>query len=138
MRHLIDDVVADYGPAVAWVLAVALLILMGVTWAGAQPAQVTNPGAVIFTASADHAQVNVYELGYFAVGASAPTQVTGIAKAALTAEGADWRFVFPRLLFGTFAIRLRACIDITWCSPWVEADKQAIVVPFPPGVVRLQ
>ena len=109
-------------------------VLLMATSAWAQP--VTNPTSVAFTASADHALVTAYEVGYFAVGASAPVQTTSVAKASLTAIGAEWGFPFPRLLFGTWEVKLRACA-VAVCSGWAVADKQATVSPFPPGVVRV-
>jgi hypothetical protein len=114
-----------------WCVGV-LLLVSSVAWA--QP--VTNPTTVAFTASTDHALVTAYEFGYFAVGASAPVQTASVAKATLTALGAEWSFPFPRLLFGTWEHKLRACA-VAVCSAWAPADKQATVSPFPPGVVRL-
>jgi len=114
----------------AWWMA--LVLVSTPVWA--QP--VVNPSAVVFTPSVDHAIVTAYELGYFAVGASAPTQATSIPKASLTAAGADVTFPFPRLLFGTYDLKLRACAA-TVCSEWVPADKQGTVTPFGPRAVRL-
>ncbi len=109
--------------------------LLAVVVASAQP--VTNPTAVTFTPSADHAQVTSYEFGYFAVGGTAPIQTASIAKGTLTPSGTDYRFTFPRLLFGSYAHKLRACAG-TDCSAWVDADKTTVIVPLAPAVVRVQ
>jgi len=121
------------------VLLLVLLVLACVGAVDRAEAQtpVTNPTAVVFTPSADHATVTAYEFGYFAVGAASPTQAASIAKAALTPTGTDYQFAFPRLLFGSFVHKLRACAGTT-CSPWVDADKSTVVTPFPPTVVRVQ
>ena len=121
------------------VLAVVLFLLLAlvgaVDRAEAQP--VVNPTLVVFTPSADHATVTTYEWGVFAVGASAPTQTAALTKAQLAAAGADYSFAFPRLLFGTYEYKLRACAAAL-CSTWANADKQATTLPFPPTVVRVQ
>jgi hypothetical protein len=119
----------------AWCVSAVLAwcLLSGV--AAAQP--VTNPTQVLFTPSADHAQVTAYEWGYFAVGASSPIQTASIAKASLTPSGADYTFPFPRLLFGAFEHKLRACAGAS-CSIWADADKTTVVVPFPQSATRVQ
>lgn len=122
-------------------LVLAIVVLLGlfgaVDAADAQP--VTNPSAVLFTPSADHAQVAAYEWGTFAIGASAPIQTASVAKASLTPAGADFAFPYPRLLFGTYEHKLRACTAApVLCSTWANADKQATTLPFPPSVVRVQ
>ena len=132
--HRIDHVVDRWGLIVAVVLTALTLLLGMASWAGAQP--VTNPTKVIFTASADHALVDAYTLGYFAVGAPAPTQQATIAKGDLTQVGPDYQFTFPRLLFGTYVVKLRACAA-TSCSEWAEADRQAAILPFPPVAPRV-
>lgn len=117
------------------VLALLLSLLGAVDRAEAQP--VTNPTAVVFTPSADHAQLTGYEVGYFATGAPSPTQTVVRGLAQLTPSGTDYSLAFPRLLFGSYEIKLRACAATT-CSAWVAADKSVVVNPFPPTVVRVQ
>ena len=116
-------------------LFVGMFWFMAVAGAFAQP--VTNPTAVTFTPSADHAQVTSYEFGYFAVGGTAPLRPASLAKGTLTPSGTDYRFTFPRLLFGSYAHKLRACAG-TDCSAWVDADKTTVIVPLAPAVVRVQ
>ena len=103
--------------------------------ASAQP--VPNPTTVAFTPSTDHALVTAYEFGYFAAGATNPVQTASISTANLTAAGADFTFAFPRLLFGGYEHKLRACAGAT-CSAWAAADRPSVVSPFPPSVVRVQ
>lgn len=131
----LSDIVTRWGSAVAVAVTALVLVLGLASYAGAQP--VTNPTTVAFTPSTDHALVTAYEWGYFAVGAASPTQTASVAKAALTPAGADYTFPFPRLLFGTYEHKLRACAGAT-CSAWAPADKQSVVSPFPPSVVRVQ
>ncbi len=120
-----------------FVVLLVLLVFVGAVGRPQAQTPVTNPTAVVFTPSADHATVTAYEFGYFAVGATSPTQAASIAKASLTPNGTDYQFAFPRLLFGSFVHKLRACAG-TSCSPWVDADKSTVVTPFPPTVVRVQ
>lgn len=119
-------------------LALLLSLVGAVDRADAQP--ITNPTAVVFTPSTDHARVTAYEVGYFAVGATNPLQTASVAKSALTPTGTDYSLTFPRLLFGTYEVKLRACDSAATptCSTWVTGDKQAVVLPFPPSVVRVQ
>ena len=114
-------------------LLLAIFVLGFAVYAGAQP--VVNPAKVAFVPSADHALVDTYDLGYFATGASAPIQQVAIAKSALTPVASEYQFIFPRLLFGVYTVKLRACATVN-CSDWAEADKQADVRPFPPTAVR--
>jgi hypothetical protein len=125
-------------------LLVSLFIVIAAVSASAQPVTPTESAMVVFTPSTDHATVTSYEFGYFSVGATSPIQFTGIPKAALIAQGTDWRFPFPRLLFGgPFEHRLRACAPVSapgtgiTCSEWVVADKQTTVAPFPPSAIRV-
>ena len=114
------------------VLACACLLVPA--FASAQP--VVQPSAVAFTPSADHALLTGYEMGLFATGASAPTSSVVKTLAQLTPSGADFTFAFPRLLFGTWDVKLRACAAAV-CSAWAAADRQAQINPFPPTVPRV-
>lgn len=117
-------------------LLCACVCVMGLAAsASAQP--VPNPTTVAFTPSADHALVTAYEFGYFALGATSPVQTASISTANLTAAGADFTFAFPRLLFGSYEHKLRACAGAS-CSAWAAADRPSVVSPFPPSVVRVQ
>lgn len=125
-------------------LLVGLLIAIAAVSASAQPVTPTAATTVVFTASSDHATVTSYEFGYFAVGGLIPIQSATVLKSALTAQGTDWKFAFPRLLFGgPFEHKLRACASVsppatgTICSDWVVADKQTNVTPFPPSAIRV-
>ncbi len=118
-----------------FMLALVFAFAGAVDRADAQP--VTNPTAVVFTPSTDHAQLTGYEVGYFATGASAPTQSIVRTLAQLTPSGTDFSLVFPRLLFGAFDVKLRACAAAT-CSAWVAADKSVVVTPLPPTAPRVQ
>ena len=104
--------------------------------AGAQSA-VTNPTTVAFSPSSDHALLTGYDVGYFAVGITTPISTVTKTLVQLTVSGSDYTFAFPRLLFGTYEIKLRACAGTT-CSAWVAADKTAAVLPLAPSVVRVQ
>lgn len=117
------------------ILVAVLGVLLMAASASAQP--VPNPTTVAFTPSADHALVTAYEFGYFAAGATSPTQTASVPSANLTAAGADYTFPFPRLLFGTYEHKLRACAGAS-CSAWAAADRPSVVSPFPPTVVRVQ
>jgi len=115
---------------------VVVMLAWVLLWPGLAGAQVTNPSTVAFTPSADHALLSGYELGYFAAGASSPTQAVVRTLAQLTPSVGDFTFPFPRLLFGTYEVKLRACAGAT-CSAWVPADQTAAVLPLAPGVTRL-
>jgi hypothetical protein len=118
------------------VAAVLVSCLVSGSLASAQtPAM--NPTGVVFTPSADHALLTGYEFGYFAVGAADPVQTVTKTLAQLTAEGTDYTFPFPRLLFGTYDVKLRACANAV-CSTWASSDRSVAVSPLPPGVVTLR
>ncbi|MBK9497052.1 MAG: hypothetical protein IPO08_21575 [Xanthomonadales bacterium] len=122
-------------PFLVLVIVVLLGLLGAVDQAGAQP--VTNPAGVIFRPAMDHSLLTSYEFGYFTTAADVdPIRKTTILPADLTPDGADFRFPFPRLAFGSFTHKLRACAAAV-CSDWAPADKPTVVSPFPPGVVRL-
>lgn len=71
-------------------------------------AQAVNPKFIEFT-SADHAIVTRYELGYFAIGATAPVQTVSIPKSEFTAQADSYlRTALPRPVFGNFVLKARA------------------------------
>lgn len=123
------------------IAAVVCVGLLGCASTG-QAQAIANPSTVTFTPSADHALVSAYELGYFAVGATDPVSSVPRTLAQLTADGANFSFPFPRLLFGTFEVKLRACAPAhgggTACSAWAVADRQAAVSPFGATAVTLR
>lgn len=117
-------------------VAVLGVLLMGAS-ASAQP--VVNPTTVVFTPSADHSLMTSYEFGYFTTAADAvPIRKKILTIADLRPVGADVEFTFPRMDFGSWTHKLRACTNVVVCSEWVQADRTSDVRPFPPTVVRVQ
>ena len=122
-----------------WRVVVIVWVVGMATSAWAQP--VVNPTTVQFS-SADHARLSQYELGYFASGAADPISTYTRTPAQVIVEGSAYAFTFPRLLFGTFDVKVRACAldtgGTTLCSAWATADKQAAVTPLAVAAVTLR
>jgi hypothetical protein len=120
----------------ACVLTIGALHLFA-SVAGAQT-PVTNPTLVVFTPAIDHALVSEYEFGYFTTAADAdPIRKTTLLPADLTPMGPDLSFPFPKLAFGSFTHKLRACAAAL-CSPWVQADRPSELRPLAPNVPQLR
>ncbi len=109
----------------------ALLCLSMATVASAQV--VTNPTAIEYTVSADHATLTKYILGYFLPGASAPVQTQDLPIAAPDAQQKVAQPINATPLgFGTYVGRLRSVAG-TVEGEWSEPSNAFLRAPLPPS-----
>ena len=110
----------------------ACVLIVAAPAAGAQT--VTNPTGVTFTASADHATVTGYSLGFFATGATTPTQEVTLGKGTPDAQQTITAAIDSKPLgFGTYTARVRAVAG-SLSSPWSADSNPFSRVPVTPGV----
>ena len=113
-------------------LLAASLLILAATAVGAQT--VTNPTGVTFTASTDHATVTGYSLGFFASGATTPTQEVNLGKGTPDAQNTIAAAIDSKPLgFGTYTAKVRAVAG-RLSSPWSDPSNPFSRVPGQPGV----
>lgn len=113
-------------------IVAAGVLMVAPAWAGAQT--VTNPTGVAFTASADHATVTGYTLGFFATGATNPIQEVTLGKGTPDAQQVITAAIDSKPLgFGTYTARVRAVAGAQ-SSPWSGDSNPFSRVPLTPGV----
>lgn len=125
------------------VLAVLLSILVGVDRADAQTIVATPSTIVVFTPAIDHALVSEYEFGYFVTSTDeTPIRASRVPRGSVVLESGEFNFPYPRLAFGSFSHKLRACAPAIpsgeKCSAWAPAPQTVVVNPFNPTAVRVQ
>lgn len=103
-----------------WLMGLGL-VLVSVT---AEAQFVPNPTRVLFTPSADDAQVARYEIGYFFVGAAEPVQVGDLGRPSCDA-GCDIVLPARPVPVGRYEARVRAyAADPALVSPWSEPSNE--------------
>jgi hypothetical protein len=115
-------------------IAVALVFgLLGFLAAAASAQTVANPTAVEFTPSADHAQVDAYEVGWFLAGATSPVGTTDIGKPAPNASNICRATinVMP-LAFNSYTAKARAKAGTVY-SDWSDPSDVFLRQPGKPG-----
>lgn len=121
-----------------FILAVALFTLIGTPISARAQTPITNPTTVAFTPAADHTLMTSYEFGYFVTAADPePIRKRVVLVSDMTPSGVDLTFPFPRLDFGSFTHKLRACASAIYCSAWAQADRPTVVLPLDLSNVRL-
>jgi hypothetical protein len=108
------------------ILLIALLVLVVASLASGQ--------TVTFTASADHATIDRYVLGWFAAGATAPQIEVDLGKpctADLTVPCSKLLDAKP-LAFGTYTVKVRAVAGAV-TSIWSDPSNTWTRLPLPPG-----
>lgn len=111
-------------------LALAACVLIA---SGASAQTVTNPTGVMFTASADHATVTAYSLGFYATGATSPVQEVNLGKGTPDAQNVISASIDSKpLSFGTYTARVRA-IAGTATSAWSPDSNPFSRTPLAPG-----
>jgi hypothetical protein len=124
-------------------LLIALLLLVVCAPAYAQAADVNNPAAIQFVASADHASVTGYTLDILRpdgtvlqtldLGKPTPAATTNLCTAALNVQ--------PIAFATGYSVRVRAYVTATTgsaVSDWAVSVNKFNRVPGKPGTVTLQ
>lgn len=95
---------------------------------------VINPSTVTFTASADHATLDRYVIGFFAPGASTPMQEVDLGKGTPDATQTIALAINTRpLVFGVnYVAKVRAVAGAA-SSEWSDASNPFSRVPGKPG-----
>lgn len=116
---------------IALVFAVFALIGLVASAAGAQT--IANPTAVEFTPSADHAQIDTYEVGWFLAGATSPVSTTDIGKPTPNASNICRATinVMP-LAFNSYTAKARAKAGTVY-SDWSDPSDIFLRQPGKPG-----
>jgi hypothetical protein len=129
---------------IRFVAGLALLVLLAlVTPAAAQAADVNNPTAVQFTASADHASVTGYTLDILrADGTVLQTLDLGKPVPAATTNLCTVAMNVQPITFGVgYSVRVRAYVAATPAnavSDWALSSNKFNRVPGKPGAVTVQ
>lgn len=112
------------------ILALAFVLVPAISFGQA----VHNPTAVTFTASVDHAAINNYVLGWFAIGATDPLMEVNLSKPTPDGSQVCTATIDARpLAFGSYIVKVRAVAGAV-TSEWSEPSNLGIRSPFPPTV----
>lgn len=119
-------------------LAVTLFALLGLA-AVASAQTIKNPTVATFTASADHATVDKYVIGYFAAGATSPVQTADLGKP--TPDGTQTCTVtlnvMPLTFGAAYVARVKA-VSGTAESDWSENSNPFDRAPGKPSKPALK
>jgi hypothetical protein len=107
--------------------------LLGVAAVAAAQTPIPNPTAIEFTPSLDHAQIDLYEVGWFLAGATSPVSVTDIGKPTPNASNICRATinVMP-LAFNSYTAKARAKAGTTY-SEWSDPSDIFLRQPGKPG-----
>jgi hypothetical protein len=115
-------------------IVVALVFaLLGCASVALAQTPIPNPTAIEFTPSPDHAQIDVYEVGWFLVGAASPVSVSDIGKPAPNASNICRATinVMP-LAFNSYIAKARAKAGTVY-SDWSDPSDVFLRQPGKPG-----
>jgi hypothetical protein len=120
-------------------LIVAVLLALFACAVPASAQTVTNPTAVQFIVSADHAQLSKYVIGYFAAGATAPVMEADLPLGTPDANQQVTQPINARpLAFGAaYVVKVRAVAG-TMSSEWSNDSNPFDRVPMPPASVLVR
>jgi hypothetical protein len=112
---------------------IALVFVCLFAFAVAASAQaVINPGHVEYTASADHAALTKYVIGYFLPGATNPVQEADLAIVAPVGGIVTQVINATPLTFGTYTAKLKAVAGAV-VGEWSLPSNDFVRAPLPPA-----
>jgi len=116
------------------ILTFVAFALLGVAATAVEAQTLKNPTVAMFTASADHAMVDTYTIGYFAAGATSPVQTADLGKP--TPDGTQTCTVTLNVMPLTFGAAYTAKVKAiagTAESDWSEASNPFDRAPGKPS-----
>jgi hypothetical protein len=115
------------------ILVVTVFALLGFAASASAQPPIANPTAIEFTPSADHAQIDAYEVGWFLAGATSPVSTTDIGKPAPNAANVCRATinVMP-LPFNSYTAKARAKAGTVY-SDWSDPSDIFFRQPGKPG-----
>lgn len=121
------------------ILVCLVFALLGLVATAAAAQTIKNPTVATFTASADHATVDKYTIGYFSPGATSPVQTADLGKP--TPDGTQTCTVTLNVMpltFGAAYIAKIKAVAGTAESDWSEASNPFDRAPGRPSKPALK